>query len=302
MRASVATSTARTFSPGIKEYISFCHRYDIIAHTPTPADLEMFVAHLSVGRMATTVRVYLSAVRHYLLCNNGPVELLRSARLAAMVKGLDRTSKPPRSTLRKAVTLQDLAIISKFLSASNYGNHDRAMLWAAITVGFYGLLRAGEYTSASATATPAPSTLTCSQVEAAGSSYKLFLGRTKTSQDGNGGTVFLSPSGGPICAVSALNCYLSYDPLSQREKGSPLFRFADGRFLTRDDISLILRSALRSTSISSHSLRIGGATHMATAGASEQDIQLAGRWRSRCYLRYVRQDAGMPANYTASDC
>ena len=38
--------------------------------------------------------------------------------------------------------------------------------------------------------------------------------------------------------------------------------------------------------ISSHSLRIGGATSMAAAGMSEYEIKLMGGWKSDVFLEY----------------
>ena len=295
VRASISPASARTFTPGIREYLAFCESFGINPLAPTQPDLEVFVAHLSVGRAASTVQVYLSAVRHYLLCNSGPVELLRSIRIRAMVKGIERAPNPHRAAQREAITLQDLAKVSQFLATSNYCNHDRAMLWAATTVGFYGLLRAGEFTAASTTAEITASTLTCAQAHVTSTLVQINLKVTKTSQNGDGGVVTLHPSGGSICPVSALNCYLTYIPLSQRNGSSPLFRFADGRNLTRDNVTQLLRSSLRRTTVSSHSLRIGGATLMAATGATGYEIQVAGRWQSQCYVRYVRQNAGLPA-------
>ena len=40
--------------------------------------------------------------------------------------------------------------------------------------------------------------------------------------------------------------------------------------------------------VSSHSLRIGGATAMAAAGMSEYEIKQMGRWKSDVFLDYAR--------------
>lgn len=47
-----------------------------------------------------------------------------------------------------------------------------------------------------------------------------------------------------------------------------------------------------------HSLRIGAATTLAAAGASDYTIKQAGRWASDCYQRYVRDTAHMNAKVT----
>ena len=48
-----------------------------------------------------------------------------------------------------------------------------------------------------------------------------------------------------------------------------------------------------------HSLRIGAATTLAAAGATDYDIKNAGRWLSDCFQKYVRGTAHM--NAKASD-
>jgi hypothetical protein len=37
-----------------------------------------------------------------------------------------------------------------------------------------------------------------------------------------------------------------------------------------------------------HSFRIGAATHAASRGYSDQDIQIMGRWHSDAFKKYIR--------------
>jgi len=45
---------------------------------------------------------------------------------------------------------------------------------------------------------------------------------------------------------------------------------------------------LPTTNVSSHSLRIGGASALAAAGAYDRDIMILGRWKSLVFLNYIR--------------
>jgi hypothetical protein len=45
---------------------------------------------------------------------------------------------------------------------------------------------------------------------------------------------------------------------------------------------------LPATNVSSHSLRIGGASALAAAGAYDRDIMILGRWKSLVFLNYIR--------------
>ena len=94
----------------------------------------------------------------------------------------------------------------------------------------------------------------------------------------------------PLAALQRLRS-LTKTPASSQQ---PVFCFQSGKHLTREEFTKILRHALQTTTVSSHWLRIGGATHMASLGASDAQIRRAGRWRSSASDRYVRHAAGMP--------
>jgi hypothetical protein len=63
--------------------------------------------------------------------------------------------------------------------------------------------------------------------------------------------------------------------------------------------SIALKFNLDSKRISSHSLRIGGASSLAAAGVNDYVIQRMGRWKSLCFLQYIRLASGAFA--TAAD-
>ena len=69
-------------------------------------------------------------------------------------------------------------------------------------------------------------------------------------------------------------------------KTGPLFSFQGGKYLTRKDISNVLREFLlhNPKGISSHSFRIGAAS----AGYPQWLIQSLGRWSSDCFRNYIR--------------
>ena len=68
----------------------------------------------------------------------------------------------------------------------------------------------------------------------------------------------------------------------------PLFIFSNGRFLTRQHISALLKSCLGAhITVDTHSLRIGGASALAAAHTPDSVIQLLGRWRSDSFRSYI---------------
>jgi len=292
VKQSVADSSARTFQPGIAVYLSFCHNNCINPLSPSAEDIVLFATDLSHSRCLSTIRVYLAAVRFHLLSHAASIAELHSPRLTAVLRGLERTQGPARLA-RREITMPDLEVVKAYLERSNYSNHDQAMLWSSITTAFYGLLRASEFLASDALTVEPDRTLTWSSITATPSVVFIQLKRTKTAQDGHGGTVELRPTSNFLCPVQAF-CAHS-DNVGDRAKGdNPVFTFQSGKHLTRDELTRMLRHALQTTTVSSHSLRIGGATNMANCGASEAQVRRAGRWRSSACDRYVRQNAGMP--------
>ena len=53
---------------------------------------------------------------------------------------------------------------------------------------------------------------------------------------------------------------------------------------------LAVANGIDPTRVSSHSLRIGGATTLAAAGLNDHEIQGVGDWKSNSYLTYVRKN------------
>ena len=90
----------------------------------------------------------------------------------------------------------------------------------------------------------------------------------------------------PVAAI------LDYMCLRGQGRG-PLFRFKDGRPLTRPRLVEALRSALDEAGINqadycSHSFRIGAATTAAQKGVEDSVIKTLGRWKSVANQQYVR--------------
>ena len=148
------------------------------------------------------------------------------------------------------------------------------MLWTAISVAFFGLLRVSEYTCASASSFDPQRALLRRNVTISDSILTLLLPMSKTDQLREGAAVSIGVTGDGLCPVSAMAAYLANS--SHNARAQPLYQFADGRFLTANDINFWL-GQLMEPGVTSHSLTIGGATRIAELGAPTWQLQASGR-------------------------
>ena len=292
MSQSIADGSARTFKAGITAYLEFNHAHDVTPLLPSAEDIVLYATYLGHSRSISTVKVYLAAVRHHLMSHAAPTDCMHSTRLAAVLRRIGRNKRPVESP-KGRITMADLRVLHQYVTRSNYSAQDGAMLWACVTTSFYGLLRASEFLAPDAVHVEADQILVWWSMSIEATQATICLKRTKTSQDGHGGTVLLLPTGDALCPLAALQRLrsLTKTPASSQQ---PVFCFQSGKHLTREEFTKTLRHALQTTTVSSHSLRIGGATHMVSLGASEAQIRRAGRWCSSASDRYVRHAAGMP--------
>lgn len=236
--------------------------------------------HLAPASIAT----YIAAVRSWHIDAGLPDPTAEAKRLHRLMRGVRHRSHPSSTTQRLPITNHLLQVIARALAVPSF---DHAMFWAASCTAFFGFLRVSEFTCPG-TFDPSRHLGFCDvQLDPSGG-YRLLLKQSKTDPFGRGCTVYLGPSGRPICPVAALSRYLSF----RGSAPGPLFVLRDGRPLTPSIVNSWLRSILSSAGVhgnySSHSFRIGAATSAALAGVPDHLIQALGRWSSDAYLRYIR--------------
>lgn len=157
--------------------------------------------------------------------------------------------------------------------------------------------RISEVIAPSATSFDASYTLLRRDVEFLDTTHvRLFVPHSKSDRFNNGSNVFIAATGGQFCPVALLRQYLAsthnFDP------ASPLLRRLDGSNVTRSSVVAALKKhaskiGLDPRFISSHSLRSGSATKMASEGLQLADILLQGRWASEeACLKYLRMTIG----------
>ncbi|PIL33308.1 hypothetical protein GSI_04758 [Ganoderma sinense ZZ0214-1] len=268
-------------------YLSFCERQRLSVD-PTPDTLSLFVAYEGQHIDPRSVDSYLSGICAELEPFYPDVRRNRLSRLVRdTLKGSRRLySKPVR---RKApLTASDIATFHSSLPSPP--SHDDLLFFALLLTGFHGLARLGDLVWPDRVRNRTYSTVSRRlSVQIADDHYSFLLQTHKSDAFFEGDRILVEkhhPGSDPMRAFT--NYLASRDRLFPfrselwlRASGSIPLR---GWFLRR--LSAVFPP---STNISGHSMRAGGATSLALAGASGDTIRSVGRWSSDAWQRYVRK-------------
>ena len=160
-------------------------------------------------------------------------------------------------------------------------------------MGFFGFMRAGEFTVKSQSDFDPSVSLNTSDISVDScehpSTVRVFLRQSKTDPFRQDVSIYFGKTQGDLCPVSAILAYIGIRPPVR----GPLFVYRDGSFLTRDKLIGALKQALCTAGMdtkgySGHSFRIGAATTAALKGVEDSVIKMLGRWESSAYQRYLR--------------
>ena len=299
----IRSSTTKTYTAAQRRYIDFCLKYALDPVPVSENTLLLYIAQLNLdGLKPSSVRVYLSAVRamHVDEGHGNPLE--NCLRIRKALHGMDMEADPPKQKLPITYTL--LSQIKRVVSV----NYDGLVTWCAMTLAFFGCLRAAELTVGSKAFDPSHdlciSDVTFTRVSDSDCAV-VFIKHSKTDKKNMGFRVYLACTGTPVCGYCAMlymlkgrsQCGLGMSDLS------PLFLYHDGPCLTRSAFQRSTKSALAqlgldATKFSGHSYRSGSATTAAMCGLSDHEIKLLGHWSSSAYQRYIRAPDTLLASFS----
>lgn len=242
---------------------------------------------------ASTVKNYLAAVRHTQIeLGLGDPQMGNMPQLEYVLKGMKRLGEPSSRHQRLPIT-PPILVRMKQAWVIHPNREDAKMLWAASTLCFFGFLRSGEAVAPGDAEFDPSRHLTFNDVSVdsheAPRVLEVTIKASKTDPFRKGVTVVIGATEGELCPVAAILSYMA----SRGPGEGPLFRFSDGRPLTRARFVAAVRRALEEAglnpqSYSGHSFRIGAATTAAQRGIQDSLIKTLGRWESSAYMIYVR--------------
>ena len=238
----LAPSSKRVYKSAKDRFISFCQKFHFNPLPVTEILLCQYVSYLATENvMHSIIKVYLSAIRHLHIENHMPDPHISSmARLEQVVKGVkrDQARKLPNQRTRLPITA-DLRQMKSVLM-NNCKDEDNIMLWAAMSLCFFGFLRAGEMTLEYESSFDSDANLCYSDIAiddpAKPTILKVRIKASKTDPFRKGVDVYLGRTDKDLCPLEAILLYLAICG----DKQGFLFQFKDGRPLTR--ISLCQKS------------------------------------------------------------
>ena len=288
----MSASSTNTYRSGLKQFIQFCQSISAEYLPASKQTVALFAAHLSRSVSLTTIKVYLAAVsfQHRRAGLSSPTRHNTSLQLA--LRGVARKQSGYSRRLRKPITKDILQRLLQILSrpTSTWCSQERAMLAAALCLGFYGFLRGGELMPSSENTFNPRTSLTAADINITSGCLQFSIKRSKTDQLGKGHTITLYKSDTDLCPVYLIQRYLQ---VSRPSPDQPLLLHCNGRPLYLHQFRAMLRkllgmAKLQPQEFNTHSLRIGAATSAAEEGVPTRTIKRLGRWCSRAYRLYIR--------------
>lgn len=295
LNLSIAASTGQTYSSAEKRFLDFCSLYHPTSGTCLPATedtLIKYAAFLARSIKYSSIKGYLAAVRHFHIRRGFELDLNKCLRLQLVCRGIKRSQGTNLTRVRLPITIKHLRLFHSLLAISYTSNYDSVMIWAAMTLAFFGFLRLGELTcnskfSPEAHLSPEDVIFLPSWENPDHLSVRIKISKTDPFRSGQ--TILIGKTHQPVCPVQAMKAYM----FTRDRTPGPLFTYVSGKPLTKDALTsetrqLLSQSGFTSSQYAGHSFRIGAATTAASVGLPPWLIKTLGRWSSDCFERYIR--------------
>jgi hypothetical protein len=283
---SLDTSSFGTYTSALNSYLTFCniHKFPV---DPTQDTLSFYVVFLSSHIKPDSVNSYLSGICRQLEPFYPDIRRDRKSMLVSrtMTGCLRRFGSP----VNRKSPLSHANLLFILDSMVSQPSHDQLLFAALVVTGFHALMRLGELVFPDKKDLRNYRKISLRHsVAIFPHQYSFFLPSHKGDQTFEGNTIIIQKTNTP---TNPYTPFLTY--LSSRDKRFPihpeLWLTSRGKVPTRHWFISRLRSFFPNN-IAGQSLRSGGATSLAEAGADLDTIQAVGRWSSDAFHIYIRKN------------
>jgi len=302
LAASKSRATWRKYSSVIRTYRKFCANSDGKFGWPaTESSLNAFAIWCAAAKHLTakTIEGYLSALATMHHISNSPIPWPKSRNTGNILLGIGNRKlgrKPKRKP--EPFSFRVLAETRIRIAAKKWPALNKIVLWTACVVGYFGACRAGELFATYKNSFDKYSDLLWSDIELTNKSAIITVKAPKTRKPRPQQIRLFRVAKQFFCPVNCLNTLKSAQEIEGIfEESGPVFRFKSGSALTVAKFTKTIRKLLRhspfrSAKISARSLRSGLPSDMETDPDyfTDAHIKCWGRWRSRAYESYLRND------------
>jgi hypothetical protein len=243
------------------------------------------------------IKSYLPGIRHLCDLVGASTDAFSNKQLALVMRSIRRDCPSTKRPKRLAITV---SVLSDMLLLLDPNRYDHAVLWTALTIAVYGLLRAGEMTLKK-TEHDDGSILLRSDITWGEDHFVIHLRASKTDVFREGVDIVIHRNGTLSCPFAALKAL--WDASPRQEAHAPLLQDNLGqpyKYTSFHAGIKVLAEQLKfdPAAFGTHSCRIGGATTLALLGYPATVIMTLGRWKSDCYRRYLRLNVADFAIYS----
>jgi site-specific recombinase XerD len=271
----LALSTNMAYHREWNEFCKFARELGAVELPASAKLVERFVAWLDLQGRGSGAALALAAIRHFHIRARVPDPSM-DKRLQLVLEGARRkAAKGKRFRRRDPFPIEALRWHVEHRSTDQFWLRDAAV----VALGLRSMRRASELGA-----------LRAEDVRFKDGKMEVLVRRSKTDQSGRGFTVFIEPSGSATCPVRLMQAYLKQRGchggfLFINRRGSPLSAGAISKICQR----MVSRAGLNAQ-VSSHSLRIGGATAAMVGGLSKEQVMAIGGWTSDAVELYMRMN------------
>ena len=242
-----------------------------------PGHIVLYITHLfSANFAASTILSKISAISYWHKFNN-KVDTTQHFLVQKALLGVKKAR--PGSDVRKPLSIQVLGRFIKLLSTPMYPSYASALYKSMLSLAFFAFLRPGELTHSKHNLNFDQVSCTRNELTVTFKSFKCYHGRPFS--------IVISRQNSHVCPVKLFQDYVSL----RGSMPGKLFSYPSGALVTYSEyrhLFVALCKAIGVGPYTPHSPRIGGATHAAISGLSQEHIQRLGRWHSDAYKKYIR--------------